>query len=399
MVEIGGSAMSFPVNNERGILQSSEWTMSVEAEKSGEYEDLMKLSRDAYYNSSAISHTFSGYVNSENESDARRWDGLGAELFKDSQIFAESNDRDRIDMVRAWGDDFDWVYSWRRRTDGLWALQDVPEQRFVPNDMSRFVLSGMLGGKLLANEALSQYVERRAGTPLDKAILVGGAALSAIDRERVVYQGAPNGGMIPETWKSANVHGDFRGGRYMRPLMGVTTTLRSGRMHDFMPKVEEELIFGGHSIELAVLESLLAHQMKQRVHPEVLYEDITTGLGLGSDFMAAIESNDGAPPTISYHGLARTQQPETWAWGERLILSESPDLLIEPQNDGVVFTNTYSNGEGDKVLKIPNNEVTDYIISLMKGHGRTRLDTMVRAVYEGLIKPVDQELLDYLAGE
>lgn len=358
-------------------LPSSEWTMSLEAQNNGTYDTLLQYARVARIGHIEPFLRYPRYVDPEDELEVQEWSEAGEDLYAASKLFAQSDENDRIAMAEVWHGDIDWIYN----------HPEVPAQRFAADKMSRYVLSGLLGEELLhTNDQLRDYARQFELSPLDRAILVGGAALAAESRRDLfrngsAYVGITIGGEVAETWVGGDIHRDFRTTRYMRPLRGVTTSLQPERSHSFMPISHIEYAAAGQNDELPIIEKLLVHALEQGATPDELYASIMAKLE-GMEIQEASFADWGRmyyyPGSIRRHRKEFSEKGSVERHSPAVQISQ---LLLDSEKDGVRFRSG-----GSSNIKIPTTEIADYVATMIRGEGgRTSVASMVQLV-EALVK-------------
>lgn len=389
------NAVSFEEHAESEFLQTPLWTTSIQAEEIGDFDELMKLARRAYSSSYSGSGSF-GYINPEDDQAIHEWSSLGGQLFSESNLYEQADGAERREMVKAWGEPVDWLYSWREVKDGLWSPQYLPERRFKADKMSRFVLSGMMGEQLLNDAELHECATEFETSRLGRAILVGGAALAAVSAPRGgrSYLGYTESDWTPQTWVGGDIiHNDFQSSRFLRVDSDVTTTLRPDRLHAFMPVHQISEVVGNHSIEAGIMEELLIHLVARGADPENIYNEITGQLqddGILDEYVGS-ESyyrSSGLEQRLRYRIEDEISLVSNNAEGNGhvAVVSRNPILILKSSEEGIELSNPLMDEESHNKIALPDDEIVDYIVAMIQGNGRTPVGTMIRIV-EGLVSP------------
>ncbi len=385
-------------------LQSSDWTMSLRAEEDHMHEVLRYEARLAYDANGGLMYWdrvgAPHYPDPEEEEDiydVAQWKKFGDELFPRAETFANSYDHDRVAMMRAWWGDAYWLYGATETPDGLFVGPKYRE-RFAFDKTSRLVLSGLMGDHLIrSRKPLRHEAEKLEMSPLDRAILVGSAALAMNDapvrthESGATYLGVRSEAYVAETWTGAQNHGDFRTSRRLRPLEHVTTTLNPSRVHPFMPIFHEEERSGAyHGTEPDIIGALLAHMVKRvgvdkhalhaSLHQKLQERPILAGGNFG-DF--GVSEGDRQADLLRY----RLEDERTWDEPEEQILrgivdSQSEYLFtIVSTPNGVRFANGHEGRDPISTMNIPNEEIIEYLTTLIRGGGgRTSPRTMLQVI-------------------
>jgi hypothetical protein len=385
------------------LLESSNWTMGVGAQKSGEYDELLRAVAHVYLDERVIYGDMAGsgpvYESYDEwgEDSTREWDAFGGELLLRSKIFTRANDQGKIAMLRAWRGDAQWVYGLAHSGDGLWE-QDVATRKISFDRMSGYVLSGLLGeGLLQENKPLRRLAKEFEMTALDRAILVGGAALAAQSVRRTgylgggTYLGIEDDGMQYETWTGGDINGDFRTARFVRPIGNVTTTLDMQRAHAFMPVPGlESRVSAYHSAEERIITALLTHLVNKvggdsaAIHAEIMQKLSGEKIHYGGAFGEYDSSDGGLEANMLRRLLAH---PELTANKEELL--DNPVLpyskyrfKIVSREEGALLMNTDGDNEETQSMLVPNEEIPEYIATLVRGGGgRTGPRAMLNVIH------------------
>lgn len=393
--------------NER--LMSSDWTMSFRAQKSGEYDALCQEANISYRENGGLSwwsrvgEPHYADPEEEDEYEVAEWVKFGNDLFPHSKIFQNSSERDRVEMTRAWWGDAYWLYDAHQITDGLFP-HTVYRERYAFEKMSRFVMSGLLGDHLLRNrKQLRKVAEQLDESPLDTAILVGGAALAMHDLPQklhetgATYLGAPSGMYVPETWTGGDAHGDFRTSRRFRPVHDVTTSLRPERKHPFMPVFSSvDQVGSYHGTESDITGALLSHLVKRvGMDPQKIRQDLFEKLQVEKIHVGGNFGDYGDSDGKRQAGQLRyrLEQEGEWTQPQEQLFNgvvtpwSNFRFTIVSENEGVKLINSFEEGEARDTLLLPNDEIIDYITTLIRGGGGRTAPQAMTAVINALVEP------------
>lgn len=372
-------------------LQTSKWTVSVEAGDSGEYGDLMGYAREAYQESSwpmtAVSIGLRKYADPNSKEDVEAWREVANKLLAASDIYNNASQEDQNTMYTAWLGDVSWLFPGK------------PRKVFAADKMSRYILSGVVGEELLAaSTSLKEYAKRRELSPLDAAVLVGGAAMAGSSLGSKFYDGGgrylseAGEGEMAETWTGGDSNGDFRTSRHIRPVVAITTSLRPGDEHVFMPVAEEEYAAAGQNAELEVIEELLFYLVERGSTPQEVHAAVTKcleskkvrrGGGAFADFGGAawhITNDLRLRIDLLNNRGARNFPAE-------VTISQRPPLLIISEEDSVRLIGNPENQSRTSGVVIPAEEVPDYIATIISGGGGRTSAGVMKEVVDALVEP------------
>lgn len=381
------------------IITSPTWVQSVNSESTGEYADLLSAARYAYRQSEYLPWRHSFGIEEDatfdeldwaeyDEDQQERFEEYSDEIrlqLEESRLFRESDSYAKVKMLRALRGDFHWVYDTQEMHDGFFEGR-AAKHIVKPDILSRYVLSGLLGEQIIRDDIkTSATLERFEGISLyDRAVLVGGAALSATTgAARVMesggtYLGVKQGRMQFETWTGGDPNGDFRTERIQRPLYSVTTTLDASREHAFMPvvgKVEKASMY--HSAEPNLVRALLTHAVlragysAEEFHSEIIAKLKAESIRYGGNF-GDYDQSDGSHQASNLRMYL--DKPELISENQTLLRSiVMPGLeyqmTLSSTEAGVQFENADEEGTRYSSMFIPNEEIANYVATLVRGGG------------------------------
>lgn len=340
---------------------NSDWTMSLDAEASGEYAVLQAAAEESYRNSTA------------------------RVLFQSA--FDQDDSRDPIK----------WIY---------------PFGEYSADALSHSVLSGEFGEELLKTDKALRTEARQFGLPpLDEAILVAGAALARVRRpdaglrRGATYGGAelPDGSATAETCMGGDstLHGDFRIFRYFRPQGSVKTTLDSDREHVFMPVAEMQHVIADREVGSVIAAELLKHMVERRMAvyeqatPDLLrdqcrqlYDEIRAKADVwrtdsSADMAKYTSSSVNSASSLDAFLLYYMSDPHQKCTVGTTLFGVQRSLYAEVAEGGVRFV---TKGIDSRGVTIPDAELPDFVAALVSGGGH-------------IPAPEVQSVVDALAGE
>jgi len=377
--------------NEFNLPLSPGWVQSVESETRPELAEIGRLAREVIPSTQFRNYVLMRSIYSGDGSMADVASSVvGLSYYKE----APRSEKGKIEA--ALFGDASWIYTTQSSDDGLW--KDVVASRAAPVDVaSRLVLSGALGDSLFeADPALLAMAEKYRTTYLDRAILVGGAALAAETRylESLSTHGYYASLHVSEqlqwqTYTGGTLHGDFRTSRSARPIGSVKDTIDSNREHHFMPAIYDERAAAYHSTELGILGALLFHLVVNKgveasTLLQTLYERLETlKIHVGGAF-ADYGYDDGEREARELYDNLKHEKPKTYRTFYSSVVHPNGDnperFHIDLQPDGVVMCNRNKKVELSRMM-IPNEEIEEYIVALISGGGgRTSPRAMIRVI-------------------
>lgn len=380
----------------RGVkqeIQTSDWMMSVDAEQSDAYGELLSHVSDTYYSYVPYIEILEGgpsrYIDFEDEESVHEWQVVAEEYLLPSEVYEESDEADRASMLAAWQrPEVDWLYG---------------DRRVKADKMSRFVLSGILGDRVLLDPDVCEQAGVYGLSPLDTAILAGGVALAARTKARIGQVGTSylsnmHSEEVAEIWTGGDIHGDFQSSWHLRSLQDVTTSLQPERRHAFMPVPEKEWAVGSHSIELRVVMELLLYLVKQGKDPAAIHAEITKTIGIskprGGGPYADFGSDDGLfmARELQYRLEDLQAKGLSDEASQEIILSHGPKLVLLEREGGVELANKKKGEEPRKGVRIPDDEVATYISSLLLGGGGRTSYGAMKQVVDALIENNNEDI-------
>ncbi len=376
--------MSSPeLPNVEMIEPEAGWTTSLEAEEFGEFAAIQNAAFRVYNNGTQVSDciTQSGRYFDPIDGD---WNEMGVEYVLGSKLYRKSSAELQRQMLASWGDSWRWMYGKTRSTDGLWD-EEIAARTYSTDLISKFVLSGALGDSLFQeSKALRKQSHELDMSPLDKAILVGGAALAAstkrYDNETggATYVGASREqGLVQVVQTGGDIHGDFRTWSHLRPASSVGDTINMQRRHHFMPRIETRRALAYHGPESGIISGLLFHlvanggrsraELKAGLLARLAEERISVGGAFGD-----YGEKDGDFEASQLKQLIAADTPDR---ENREILFSYPVLpqslhrfQLVAEDNSVAFQNTHEeNITGG--FSIANDDIEEYIVTLIRGGG------------------------------
>lgn len=258
--------------------------------------------------------------------------------------------------------------------------------------MGRYVLSGVMG-EGIAHE--SPHLMERAGqlarTPLERAIALGGAALTRYGQEwgdatsgsrwTHLFQETYADGRATELFIGDNAHGDFKTEKLIYESDFVADTVYRSMRHWYAPVLEQEQAAAYHTSEPHVAAALLTHLVRDvGMDASEVYEKVVQEISLRK-----YESQRPGP--FADYGM------RDGAWAEALFrgaleserYSELTSLLISPGSEDRLVMRTVSGGVEfaslGNTMKLKTSEIPEYISFLARGaSGRASPATILRIV-------------------
>jgi len=324
------------------------------------------------------------------------WDGISHRIMSRA-FYQNAPDLDKRRIEAALFGEPQWIYGQELSTDGLWD-EVVPTRTAKVDVISRFVLSGALGGALVEQKpSLLKLAETYTDGYLDKAVLVGGAAVFAYQtlHHRPTLQGsyrsADSAGLLEwETSIGGDIHGDFRTQRYARPVQPISDTVNPTLEHHFMPAIYEARVGAYHSTERGIVAGLLYHLVanggrdRNELH-ESLYRELKgREIHMGGNF-GDYGDRDGA--FDAYALRDRLETANTDGANSKLlntIVQPNPESTLRFQIDGYANDVAMRMIDEERVvseMRIPNNEIEQFISTMLaEGGGRTSPDAMIHII-------------------
>ena len=278
-------------------------------------------------------------------------------------------------------DELRWQARFQLVHDGLLPFDDdfppykAPDYTIRAGQLSRYVLSGMVGAHLLTrNKELDAIAAKIEEQRLARAILVGGACITAdagyvslFDRS-TLYKSQGADEIEHTTHLGADIHGDFRMLRYSR-FRGEVRDSATGLSHYFAPAFDYIPLGAYHSQEPNITEALLGYLLTHKqVQPSSLRKRLMSRIieidshihsrhGAFGDFDDADGVRQGTTITDIVHKVKDYEPRETLA---RLPILPQHEQMLEltAVQGGVRFSN------GDESFTLPDQEIEEYIVAL-----------------------------------
>jgi hypothetical protein len=264
-----------------------------------------------------------------------------------------------------------------------------------------FVLTGILGRSIMKDDkTIAKLSKRLEVSELNKAIAVGGAALAAVNH-RSDWDGAAqygdncNNGLSDVVEIGGSMNGDLRISRFTTFDYAVDPI---GNKRLFAPALPEEIVLAYHSTEPYVLN----HSVLQLINafgPVKAAETIHQILEETADIQAiAGPFGDYGADATRFHSMKLQNDIErSQKFGFEKILPYliSPEVpyisnakTVGTGDSGLRFATKETDGNAREILTIPNEELPDFITTLIRQQGgRTSpysLRKMLKAVLESL---------------
>jgi len=332
------------------------------------------------------------------------------ESFIKGRFFAELNDYEKAVSVRAL--QIDESDSWHALTgegqesDNMLFESDAPGARpftsASPTD--KLVLSGAIGSELLVeSKRLSALMAEITPGRLDQAVLLGGVAMVAAQRNRSIdslsYESSVGDGVGARTMLGADIHGDFRMRRQSRAQHGFIDPL--GRVSIAGPVGEAENVAAYHSTEPQILATVLRYMVQRqgKTREQVFKEVSTIPLKFrdrdplnpfDQNPFADFGQNDGDMGGRWLHSALDRHEEGPLLTSIYVHPGAKDNRLVMIAEEGGIRFSQQVNEKEFKGLFIPDGELAQFSSTLIASEfGRTSVSALLNVLH-ALIQPKNQ---------
>lgn len=381
--------------SESNLRLSPRWVRSVESDT---MPALFKLGEDASNELNEVSSLVDDIQSHMRPylalgMDDDEWDDTSRRIMR-RPLYQNAPDHEKRRIEAALLGEPQWIYSQELSTDGLWD-QTVPTSTATLDVISRFVLSGAIGGLLAEQKpSLLKRAEKFTEGHLNKAVLLGGAAVFAYQtlHHRPTLQGSyrskdPAGLLEWETFIGGDIHGDFQTERHARPVRPILETINPGLEHHFMPAIYESRVGAYHSTERGIIAGLLYHLVvnggrdRNELHASLYRELEGEKIHFGGNFGDYGDQDGTMDAYILRDRLKSKRTTGVTSDIHNTIVRPNPDSTLRFHIDGRADEVSLRMVQEAKVvadMRIPNNEIEQFIATMIvEGGGRTSPDAMI----------------------